>query len=349
VRSIMNNRWIDTYRHWRVGGVRAAWRYLDECDHNHVHVISTGPPVVYLWWGRNDEALHRSLKSEDLLILYLFPWSFPKDEVRELVAAVTSTLARYKRHRICFLCNEEYSVQVLHDAGLEAVFVNQNAFVDERQFRPMPAVTKTHDAVYSASLAPYKRHALARDVASLIMLSYTYGGTSNEDYQREVRTALQHAWWAKDTLEAGAKFSTDQIVELYNRAHVGLCLSAIEGSMFASMEYLLSGLPVVSTRCIGGRDTFWHERTVMVCEDTPESVASAVESLKNRELPPNEVRRLTLAKVEIHRERLREFLRPLGVNPMIPWPQGSHGITSWYSHPKLAREILSGRPVDTLP
>ena len=40
-----------------------------------------------------------------------------------------------------------------------------------------------------------------------------------------------------------------------NRARVGLCLSAREGAMFASMEYLLSGLPIVTTPSMGGRDS----------------------------------------------------------------------------------------------
>lgn len=345
----MIRKWVNVWRHWRAGGAPSARRFLGEFEHNHLHVLSAIPPVVYLWWGRDDRVLHQLLKKQDLLVLYLFPWCFPRDEFPALVDSVKETLTQYPRHRIAFLCNEEYSVSLLQNERVEALFVNQNAFIDEREFQPMADVSKTHDAVYSASLAPYKRHVLAKDIPSLILMSYTYGGTSNEAYQNEVREALKNAWWAKDTREGQAKWSTSQIAGIYNRAHIGLCLSAVEGAMFASMEYLLCGLPVVSTRSIGGRDTFWDERIVTLCEDSSAAVAAAVQTLKSRALPPGEVRELTLAKVEIHRERLRAFLRPSGIEPVIPWPQGSHGPTTWYSLRELARKICDGATLDALP
>jgi glycosyltransferase involved in cell wall biosynthesis len=41
------------------------------------------------------------------------------------------------------------------------------------------------------------------------------------------------------------------------RAVVGLCLSTVEGSNYASMEYMLAGLPIVSTPSIGGREVYF--------------------------------------------------------------------------------------------
>lgn len=55
-------------------------------------------------------------------------------------------------------------------------------------------------------------------------------------------------------------FSIDKINEIYGQSRCGLILSAEEGACFAAMEYLLCGLPVVTTPNIGGRDEFFDKR-----------------------------------------------------------------------------------------
>ena len=332
-------KWLQAYRHFRVGGTASLKRFLAEHNHNHAHVLSVDPPVVYLWWGRDDSALHEELAASSLTVLYLFPWCYSSQELPSIAASVRKSRGRFPKHRTLFLCNEEYSVGELREAGIEAEFIHQNAFVNEEVFQPVPAVERTHDALYSASLAPYKRHELAAGIRSLIMLSYTYGGTSNDEYAASVRRTLGHAWWAKDSLHPGQKLTTGQIVGLYARAHVGLCLSGIEGGMFVSMEYLLSGMSVVSTRSVGGRAAFWDDRYVLVCDDKPEAVAEAVTELKNRKTPPQDIRRWTLEKVALHRERLRVLLRSLGAELHCPWPPGSHGITNFTNLRKLGQRL----------
>lgn len=336
-------KWLQAYRHFRVGGTVAAKRFLAEHGHAHAHVLSVDPPVVYLWWGRDDWALHEELAASSLTVLYLFPWCYSRQELPSIAACVRKSRRRFPNHRTIFLCNEEYSVNELREAGIEAEFIHQNAFINEDVFQPRPSIARTHDALYNASLAPYKRHGLAAGIRSLIMLSYTYGGTSNDVYAASVRSALAHAWWAKDSLRPGQKFSTGQIVDLYARAHVGLCLSEIEGGMFVSMEYLLCGLPIVSTKSIGGRDVFWDDRYVLVCDDKPEAVAEAVAELKKRRIPPQDIRRWTLEKVAVHRERLRVLLHSLGADLHCPWSPGSHGITSFTDLRKLGRSLKEKR------
>jgi glycosyltransferase involved in cell wall biosynthesis len=332
-------KWLHAYRQFRAGGIVATKRFLTEIDHNHAHVLSEDPPVVYLWWGKDDSALHRGLADQELTVLYLFPWCYSTQELPEICRHVQAIRTLFPKHRIFFLCNEEYSVAELRTAGINAEFIHQNAFINEDVFVPRPAIERTHDALYSASLAPYKRHSLASDVQSLIILSYTYGGSSNEAYSAFVRKTLAHAWWAKDSVELGQKLSAQQIVDLYARAHVGLCLSEIEGGMFVSMEYLLAGLPVVSTKSVGGRDTFWDERYVIVCDDSPGAVAEAVTALKHRCIAPEDVRRWTLEKIVIHRERLRILLKSLGADLRCPWAPGTHGTTTFTDLRMLGRDL----------
>ncbi|MGB5135692.1 MAG: glycosyltransferase [Prochlorococcaceae cyanobacterium] len=329
----------NAYRHFRAGGFQAAKRFLRELDHNHAHVLSINPPIVYLWWGRDDSILHQCLADSDLTVLYLFPWCYSTTELTRVQAYVQTIHNRFPRHQIIFLCNEEYAVEELRAANLKAEFIHQNAFIDEQAFAPRPLVIRTHDAVYSASLAPYKRHSLAAKIQSLIIMSYTYGGTTSDAYSVSVREELKHAWWAKDSLRSDQKFSVEQIVDLYARAHVGLCLSAVEGGMFVSMEYLLCGLPIVSTESVGGRDVFWDDRYVIVCDDTPEAVEEAVTELRNRNIAPQDVRRWTLEKVMTHRNRLRLLMESLGAELNCPWPPGTHGISTYTNLKKLGYNL----------
>jgi glycosyltransferase involved in cell wall biosynthesis len=340
---------LNTYRHWRVGGWAAVRRFWSEMDGGHAHVLSTDPAVVYLWWERDTERLHYELRDRPLIALHLFPWRMGAESLPAAAEKARVLRERYRRHRVVFLCNEEPTVEPLRRLGAEALFVNQNAFVNENVFQPRAGAEPTHDAVYNAAMSPYKRHLLARKVASLIIMTYVYGGTANALYEREVREALAHAWWAKDSRSDAERFPTARLVEIYHRARVGLCLSSIEGAMFASMEYLLCGLPVVSTRAVGGREAFWDDRYVTVCEDTPEAVAAAVEEMKNRRLDPAWVRQLTLEKVAQHRQRLKDFLAQAGVSFVCPWPPGAHGVTSFTNLRTVAQAIRRKAPATELP
>ncbi len=62
-------------------------------------------------------------------------------------------------------------------------------------------------------------------------------------------------------------------------------LSAEEGSSYASMEYLLAGLGVVSTHSTGGRDVYFDPDYCITCDPTPEAVRDAVAELRARNIP----------------------------------------------------------------
>ena len=68
----------------------------------------------------------------------------------------------------------------------------------------------------------------------------------------------------------------EEINNLLNKSKIGLCLSRVEGAMYSSVEYLLCGLPVVSTKSMGGRDAFFTNTNCLIADDTPESVAECV-------------------------------------------------------------------------
>ena len=70
--------------------------------------------------------------------------------------------------------------------------------------------------------------------------------------------------------------SSAQVAELLNASAAGLILSALEGQNRATIEYLMCGLPVVSTANRGGRDRFLSPSNSIFVSDTPEAVAEGV-------------------------------------------------------------------------
>jgi hypothetical protein len=89
---------------------------------------------------------------------------------------------RYRKHEFIHLCNTLRQYELFAAAGLDAVFCNQNALVDERIFRPLPYVEKCFDAVYDARLNPYKRHHLASEIQSLALIHATSSAYDEPDY-----------------------------------------------------------------------------------------------------------------------------------------------------------------------
>ncbi len=81
--------------------------------------------------------------------------------------------------------------------------------------------------------------------------------------------------------------------------------------MYASAQYLLAGLPVVTTHNIGGRDVFFHPEHVRWVDDDPDCVAAAVRDLVANPPDPQEVRSRVLETMAEHRTRLVALLNDI--------------------------------------
>lgn len=115
---------------------------------------------------------------------------------------------------------------------------------------------------------------------------------------------MPNAHFAKELTSDGCQWVPgEEINLLLAQSGVGLCLSAAEGAMLASIEYLFAGLSVVSTPSLGGRDYFFDDEFCIICAPDPRSVREAVEALLARNVPRDYVRAKTLARVNIERRR----------------------------------------------
>jgi hypothetical protein len=110
--------------------------------------------------------------------------------------------------------------------------------------------------------------------------------------------------------------------------------------MYASAEYLLCGLPVVSTRSFGGRDVLYDDEYVRIVDDNPKSVANAVAELIQLNIPPDYIYRKTLEKMAPHRDKFNEVLKEIFLKEKVE-PQSEGGWFGKFTN-KMAVDYLYG-------
>jgi len=201
-----------------------------------------------------------------------------------------------------FLCNSKAEEKMLKKNNYNAVFCNQNAFLDENNYHVIKDVNKIFDAVYLARITPIKCHELAAKVGSLKLIGDHK--ESEEDYFKKSMEILHFADWTR-------KVYAFNIYKFLNQARVGLCLSPEEGAMFVSAEYLLCGLPIVSIKSIGGRDTLFDDEYVSIVEDNPDAVAKGVDELIKKNIDPDFIRNKTIEKMQIHRNIFIDIIQDI--------------------------------------
>lgn len=243
------------------------------------------------------------------LLCYAFdltPWL-----LREVRQMESDLLTRFPNLEVIHLGNTRAHCELLGSAGLRAIHCNHNCFVDEAIYRPDPSVEKRFDAVYDARLSEFKRHHLAAEVASLALLYYVTPET-DPAYAAEVRQRLASAHcFNHDAAGNYRTLDSSEVAKALTACRVGLCLSAQEGAMYASAQYLLSGLPVVTTPSEGGRDEFFDPAFVRTVAPEPAAVARAVQELVAADLPPLPIREATLDRMRPHRDRFIALVQEL--------------------------------------
>lgn len=305
------------------------------------------PPVLYVKlndvsWKWQIAALGQKFKEPGLLLLG-FLWLQNERTVR-LMQEVRQLVARHlPGWEMVILCNSEPEVELYGKTELRAVLFNQNSVLDETIYTVDPGVGKEFDAIYDGQLILFKRHALAYQLRSLALISYKYDMNYDPAYGRKVVSDLAHATWINNPLDpAYRKLADAEVARELNRARVGLCLSAEEGSMYASTQYLLCGLAVVTTRSRGGRDGMFNPADCIYVEDTPEAVVAGVQEALARNLDPQAVRGRVLEKMQVHRAALvalvQDYLRRRGSTVDFAETFSRH----------FSNKLLAVRPMDEL-
>jgi glycosyltransferase involved in cell wall biosynthesis len=155
---------------------------------------------------------------------------------------------------------------------------------------------KKYRAIYVGRRIALKRHMLAAKVNGLALVA-------GINHSRPVSEIPKHVFLNDRQL------TPEEVCVKINESHCGLILSDAEGGCFASSEYLLCGIPVVSTQSFGGRDVWYDNYNSIICDSTPEAVAEAVDHFVTNSPDPYAIRSNHIALANKFRAN---FVRILG-------------------------------------
>lgn len=278
-----------------------------------VYILSEDPPVFSV----TDNYLSTLLTqlppglSPDLMVFGT--WTY-----EPLLKAIRAfcRFPRSVRRRIFWMCATPREAQRLGMVGYRTAWCHHNLFCDETEFRPLNTV-KLYDAVYTSVIRPYKRLELASAIKSLRIIT-----GSVADIGKLPALGVGHAMVNEKFLDRRGVSSA------ISECRVGLALSAQEGGMLACTEYLLCGLPVVSTPSMGGRDVWLDNTNSIIVPPDALSVEAAVRRLVLESRDEHAIRIATLDRTRFFRGALSEAVRH--VTGKLPFdPQVTDG--GWFT------------------
>ena len=223
-------------------------------------------------------------------------WNVENGHAERMRGAIAEAKNALPGHEFVFLACNEVELYFLSGLGVTTILANPSIFEDESIWRPQPnpdGRPKFHDAIYNARFDEIKRHELATKIE---LLSLVYSWSLDESVVTKypkMKALLPSAYFANHEFGDGnyILLSPSQVCAELNKAKVGLCLSPYEGHMRASIQYLLSGLPIVSTNSLGGRDRYYSGPYCAIANDDPDAVSHAVSQIIEQNFKPQQIRR----------------------------------------------------------
>ena len=235
-------------------------------DHRDLRIINTSVSSF------RSARLYQSRWPTNVVWLLTVEWSLQRDRgtIREITNMMSSSSPGQS---VCILVNEPEEIAIASEMpGVEVEYVNHNALISPRVFS-INGAGKIYDAVVNASALPLKRTHLCARIENLCCIRRLPAPEASNLFDA---ATLQPRFVNHETL------SKRKVAELLNQSYCGVILSECEGACFASTEYLLCGLPVVSTPSIGGRHVWYDESTSIIVEPDEDAVRDAVATLKRR-------------------------------------------------------------------
>lgn len=206
------------------------------------------------------EDLLKKLKSKyKKIYVFLIPWWY-KDGLShyELLNKYTTNTT--------ILANSMNDNLFYKRSGLKSLYCNQNCWLDANVYN-IYNEEKTYDLVINANNYQWKNHKLLTNINKKYKtLFITYNTTESDLKQYNPCEILNEA-------------PNNEVAKYLNKAKIGLALSTKEGSCYASTEYLLCGLPVISTKSVGGRHIWYNEHNSIIVDNNESELETAINSM----------------------------------------------------------------------
>jgi glycosyltransferase involved in cell wall biosynthesis len=273
--------------------------------------------------------LHK-LRSRELHIIVTCRWTLTVEDQQEIARKLHDWTKKNPRHHLYHTAPDSRELDVLSQLNIPSLKFANNCLIDESIFCVDPSAKKRFRAIYDARLTPFKRHELASKIANLALVTYDIPLNRDAGYNEKIGKLLSHATWLNGPFASNSRELTpSEVASFLNQSQVGIMLSSMEGGNYASLQYLLCGLPVVTTKNVGGRDEFFNPEHVIWADDNPEAISDAVEELISRQLDPQAIRQAALERVNQHRNRLTTLVANICA------PESAPNWENYYFHKLL--------------
>jgi len=216
--------------------------------------------------------------------------------------------AQYYTNSIILANTQEEYEYYSDNFDLDVLFCNHNAFLNEDRFIIREDIKKEYNLVVSSCFSKYKNVSYAEKIPNVLHIGYV-----NESKVEYIPNFGYRANFKNNSTDINDWnwICTKKYVSLLNSAICGGIFSAREGSCFASSEYLLCGLPVISTKSVGGRDVFYNEHNSVICDNNSDSVKNVFDELiKNIQFyDKHKIRENKLKQMDYFRDVLTVYVQ----------------------------------------
>jgi Iap family predicted aminopeptidase len=252
-------------------------------------IINNYSKPIYILFDYNplikNFKLDESFFDMDSLIFILTSW-YKTDQVYKII----NTNSEYN---IIILANSlEEKAFFETKIKSDVLFCNHNAFLNENKYTIYNSIQKNFDLVIDSAFHEYKNVNIAKKIQNTVHIGYfNYKKINTHD-----KIVPKFGTLANFKNDEYKRLDKQIINMFYNQSLIGGIFSECEGACFASSQYLLCGLPVISIKSVGGRDIWYNEYNSIICENNEDSVYEAVELAK-----------LKIISGEFNREKIREL------------------------------------------
>jgi glycosyltransferase involved in cell wall biosynthesis len=229
---------------------------------------------------------------------------------------IINLIKQYFDYNIILLANSiEEKIFFEKKVTCDVLFCNHNAFLNENIYNITDIsinnnLSRKYELVVDSAFHGYKNVYLANKIKNTLHIGYNkqikehIGDNVIPDY------GILANYIKKGTYE---RLNKPEINKYYNECLIAGIFSEVEGACFASSQYLLAGLPVISTKSVGGRDIWYNENNSIICENNEDSVYEALELAKkkliNGEFNRFDIRNAHLKQMDEHRTFLIEYIK----------------------------------------
>lgn len=264
-----------------------------------------------------DDDLFMSSLDDTCYVFFQFTWNIESNidsipwHYESRIASESSTFNFKKQFIFCAPTLKTYNRIVKR--GYSCILLNHNCLLDYNLYTISPGERK-YNAVINSRPFWWKRVFLAEKVDKLAYIA-------GDDWANDETSWTGYKEWKHANYH---QVHQHKVNEILNNSCCGLILSGNtgdhqqglhEGANYSSSEYLLCGLPVITTPSQGGRDYWFDDYNSITCEPSQESVREAVNvmvgKLKSGEITREKIRSDQITKMNQARKKFIEKTQEL--------------------------------------